>query len=482
MEAGAAAYIEKALKGGLKDLAALYKHSLTAVDAYATATYGAAYTALAPDQQDEVLADIQSGKATGSRLGRSSGRSRSTPCRGCSATRSTAATRGSPAGTSWATPACGCRCRRVTRASAWRCPSAHVDVRRRPVPQGQEGGPGMSTRLKKTDVVIIGLGAAGGYASLALTRAGAHVVGLKAGPRLDAEDYPMDEMRNDVRDRLVARRSSPRSCRPGGERDAEADRTGVDDLHDERASAARPSTTGWSSGATCRGTSTSARRRSSATARARSRPTRRWPTGRSATTTSSRTTTRSSTTWGPPARPGTSRARGRRRQLVRGAAPPRVPAAAPAPSGWTRAHGRAAKRLGWHPFPGPAAIRSEPYDGLPACKYCGFCTYNGCMADAKGATDVGAIAEAEKTERLKIVTGARVTKIEVDGDGRATGATFVRGGEDVLPARRRGDPLAPTSTRTRACCCCRRRRRSRTGSPTTPARSASTTSATSTAA
>ena len=82
-----------------------------------------------------------------------------------------------------------------------------------------------------------------------------------------------------------------------------------------------------------------------------------------------------------------------------------------------------------HPFPGPAAIRSEAYHGLPACQYCGFCTYNGCMADAKGATDVGAIAEAEKTKRLKVMTGARVTKIEVDSHGRATGATFVKGGK-----------------------------------------------------
>jgi gluconate 2-dehydrogenase alpha chain len=90
---------------------------------------------------------------------------------------------------------------------------------------------------------------------------------------------------------------------------------------------------------------------------------------------------------------------------------------------------KAAKGLGWHPFPGPAAIRSEGYHGLPGCTYCGFCTFNGCMAEAKGATDVGAIAEAERTKNLKILTGARVTKIEVDSHGRATGATFVKGGK-----------------------------------------------------
>src|SRR6201990_126682 len=89
----------------------------------------------------------------------------------------------------------------------------------------------------------------------------------------------------------------------------------------------------------------------------------------------------------------------------------------------------AAKRLGWHPFPGPASIRSEAYHGLPGCEYCGFCTFNGCMVEAKGATNVGAIPRAEKTTRLTIVTHARVTKIEVDKHGRATGVTYLKGGK-----------------------------------------------------
>src|ERR1700755_2545396 len=79
----------------------------------------------------------------------------------------------------------------------------------------------------------------------------------------------------------------------------------------------------------------------------------------------------------------------------------------------------AAKRLGWHPFPGPASIRSEAYHGLPGCEYCGFCTFNGCMVEAKGATNVGAIPRAGKTQRLKI---------EVDKHGRATGVTYLKGG------------------------------------------------------
>jgi gluconate 2-dehydrogenase gamma chain len=65
VDAGAADYIEKGLTGGLKDAAALYANGLSAVDAHATATYGAAYTALAADKQDAVLADLQAGTASG---------------------------------------------------------------------------------------------------------------------------------------------------------------------------------------------------------------------------------------------------------------------------------------------------------------------------------------------------------------------------------------------------------------------------------
>jgi gluconate 2-dehydrogenase gamma chain len=69
VDAGAAAYIEKALAGGLagglKNLAGFYSAGLAAVDAYATSAYGAAFTALAPDKQDAVLSDMEAGKATG---------------------------------------------------------------------------------------------------------------------------------------------------------------------------------------------------------------------------------------------------------------------------------------------------------------------------------------------------------------------------------------------------------------------------------
>jgi len=55
---------------------------------------------------------------------------------------------------------------------------------------------------KKVDVVIVGVGATGGMAALPLSQAGLDVVGLEAGPWRTTMDYPMDEIRNDIRNYL----------------------------------------------------------------------------------------------------------------------------------------------------------------------------------------------------------------------------------------------------------------------------------------
>ena len=89
----------------------------------------------------------------------------------------------------------------------------------------------------------------------------------------------------------------------------------------------------------------------------------------------------------------------------------------------TELMGDAAKRLGWHPFPAPAAI--DP----ARCTYCGFCTCNGCHVTAKGSTDATVIPRAEATGRLHVRTGARVVRIESRA-GRATGATYVHQGRE----------------------------------------------------
>src|SRR5215475_14304715 len=60
-------------------------------------------------------------------------------------------------------------------------------------------GTPMAIELKKTDVVIVGLGAAGGVAALPLSRAGLEVIGIEAGAWLTTRDFPPDEVRNNIR-------------------------------------------------------------------------------------------------------------------------------------------------------------------------------------------------------------------------------------------------------------------------------------------
>ena len=59
----------------------------------------------------------------------------------------------------------------------------------------------MSNALPKADVVIIGMGAAGGIAAHVLTQAGIDVVGIEAGPRLDNATFVAndDEISGTVR-------------------------------------------------------------------------------------------------------------------------------------------------------------------------------------------------------------------------------------------------------------------------------------------
>ena len=85
---------------------------------------------------------------------------------------------------------------------------------------------------------------------------------------------------------------------------------------------------------------------------------------------------------------------------------------------------RAAKKLGLHPFPAPVAILSHPYHGRGACTHCGFCEYFGCEMRAKSSTLVTVIPIAEKTGKCEIRPNSYVRKIELDKNGRATGAIY----------------------------------------------------------
>jgi choline dehydrogenase-like flavoprotein len=85
---------------------------------------------------------------------------------------------------------------------------------------------------------------------------------------------------------------------------------------------------------------------------------------------------------------------------------------------------RAAEKLGWHPFPAPMAVLSQPRPGRSACINCGFCLGFGCEVGAKSSSLASAVRMAERTGRCEIRPNSYVHRIEMDGNGRATGAVY----------------------------------------------------------
>ena len=85
---------------------------------------------------------------------------------------------------------------------------------------------------------------------------------------------------------------------------------------------------------------------------------------------------------------------------------------------------RAARKLGWNPFPAPMAILSQPRPGRSACINCGFCLGFACEVGAKSSSLATAIRMAEKTGRCEIRPNSYVHRIELDANGRATGAVY----------------------------------------------------------
>ncbi|HLG15734.1 MAG TPA: GMC family oxidoreductase [Blastocatellia bacterium] len=94
---------------------------------------------------------------------------------------------------------------------------------------------------------------------------------------------------------------------------------------------------------------------------------------------------------------------------------------------------RGARKLGWHAFPAPMAIISQPYRGRAACLHCGFCELYGCEVKAKSSTLATVIPEAERTGRCEIRPDSYVRKIETDKSGRATGVIyFDKAGHEIF--------------------------------------------------
>ncbi len=288
-------------------------------------------------------------------------------------------------------------------------------------------------KLPKTDVVVIGLGAAGGLAVLPLARAGLKIVGLEAGGWFQAKDHLPDEIRNNVR-------HWPHAVQKVNQEIPTA-RVGRDGPALPRP-AYHPMMNGV--GGTSLHYWGQSWRLTQWDFKVRSETIRRY--GASAIPAGS--TVEDWPLSYEEAEPyydkveyaiGVSGKAGNIRGTIDQTGnifeSPRqreYPMPPLRHAGFADHMAEAAKRLGWNSYCPPAAINSVPYDDRPACFYHGFCGSGGCPIDAKNSTAVTTIPKAVATGNLKVVPYAHVIAIDSDNQGRVTGVRYVTGKKEYF--------------------------------------------------
>jgi gluconate 2-dehydrogenase alpha chain len=101
---------------------------------------------------------------------------------------------------------------------------------------------------------------------------------------------------------------------------------------------------------------------------------------------------------------------------------------------------KAAKELGYHPFPMPSSTASQPYItpdgvGVAPCQYCGHCSLFSCMVGAKASPNSRLLPLVSDRKNLKIRTGCQVRRV-VHRGGKAIGVSYTdeSGSEFMQPA------------------------------------------------
>ena len=295
----------------------------------------------------------------------------------------------------------------------------------------------MATRLKETDVVIVGLGAVGGVAALPLAQAGLDIVGLEAGTWLTKRDFAPDELRNNFRGWPQAAQKANQEI-PTHRATATSPPSPRLAIHPMMNGVGGTSLHYWAQSWRLNPWDFNVRsetvRKYGASRIPAGSTVEDWPFGYEELEPFYDKVEYEIGVSGAAGNVnGVIDRRGNVFEAPRRRGYPMPPLRG---TGFTDLMAAAARTLGWHPFPGPAAINSRTYQNRAGCMYHGFCNRGGCHVDAKGSTAVTTIPKAQATGRLKVVTRAHVTSVDVDTSGRVSGVTYVVDGtEYVQPAR-----------------------------------------------
>src|SRR6202158_1326958 len=295
----------------------------------------------------------------------------------------------------------------------------------------------MATRLKDTDVVIIGLGAVGGIAALPLAEAGIRVIGLEAGTWLTRRDFAPDELRNNYRgwpqavqkanqEIPTSRATATSATGPRGSLHPMQNAVGGTTLHYWAQS--------WRLNPWDFKVVSETKRKYGASRVPRGSTVEDWPFGYEKLEPYYDKIEYEVGVSGQAGNiNGKIDPRGNPFEGQRKRAYPMPPLRG---NEFLEKMASVARTIGWSPFPGPAAINSRSYQNRSGCMYHGFCNRGGCHVDAKNSTAVTTIPRAQATGHLKVVTRAHVTTIEVDASGRMTGVNYLTDGVEYFqPAK-----------------------------------------------
>jgi gluconate 2-dehydrogenase alpha chain len=289
----------------------------------------------------------------------------------------------------------------------------------------------MATTLKKTNVVIVGLGAAGGVACFPLAQAGIDIVGLDAGPRLSTRDMAPDELR------LSRRVWPPGPQKTQGEAPTfrpNATAKALQGGHPMMNAVGGTSIHYWAQSWRLNPWDFKVRsetiRRYGASRIPKGSTVEDWPLGYDEL---EPYYDKVEYAIGVSGKAGNINGKiDPQGNIFEGPRKREYPMAALRSTGFTEKMAAAARSLNWHSFAGPAGVASKSYEGRAGCAYHGYCSGGGCHVNAKSSTAVSTIPKAEKTGHFTVVPEARVTTIEVDNTGRVSGVTYVKGGQEFF--------------------------------------------------